>query len=119
MAYTAHLKPDSFLWEFFPNGEVPIESVFPITPKNKKAPPCLKIDTKRLTGDQIEGLALELYQTWKQDMDLDYARTYVKTGLPISMDNFCGYSTDHFGEAELLNNGLLQEVLELNSRNKM
>lgn len=89
------LKPDTPYNHIFPDGKVPLCSIFSAIPREKGAPPCYWVDGSKLNKYQIEELAKMLYAIWTHEIkSLDEAREYVSKELPLKTDWFAGASTD-------------------------
>jgi hypothetical protein len=93
MRTIAHLKENTPFDEFFPDGAVPIVSIFPIIPREAGSPQCYVVNAKELTDQQINGLAAKLLEYWPTEcLSLDEAIAYVRKGLPLNTEWFRGWS---------------------------
>ncbi|MDJ0737894.1 MAG: hypothetical protein QNJ47_28185 [Nostocaceae cyanobacterium] len=84
----AQLKPESNLWQYFPDGMVPITSSIPGYPAREGAPVCLMVDPEYLTDAQIQNLAWLLSTKWDGYMNFEQAKSYIENGLPLDIDHF-------------------------------
>ncbi|MGL4622045.1 MAG: hypothetical protein ACRCZS_23800 [Chroococcidiopsis sp.] len=95
MTNTGYLKDNTPFNHIFPDGKVPLCSIFSAIPREKGAPPCYWVDGSKLTPHQIEELAKLLYPIWQNEMkSLEEAREYVSKELPLKADWFSSRSTD-------------------------
>ena len=89
----AQLKPGSNLWQYFPDGMVPIVSLVPGYPKREGAPLCFMVDPKYLTDAQIQDLAWLLSTKWDSYMSFEQAKSYIENGLPMDVNHFQSVAT--------------------------
>ena len=88
-----HMDQASPFLKFFPDGMVPLESLWPISVmRNGVTRQCYIIDWRYLTDDQLAGLAVELTQVWKPEITtVEEAVQYIcETGLPMQVCWFSG-----------------------------
>lgn len=92
-----NLKPTTHLNQIFTDGKVPIKSVVPIIPREEGSPSCYLLDADYLSQEQIEALALGLYQMWQPECEsVQMAIDYIHRGLPLNCEHFDGVtSTDY------------------------
>lgn len=94
----AKLKPDTPFNSLFPDGEIPIVSILPITPREVGAPLCYLIPGSQLTDQQIEGLARLLHTQWSQEATIEQLEDYIRSdALPLKTDWFSGVWTTDIG----------------------
>lgn len=107
----AHLNEDTPFNHLFPYGVVPIQSIFPIIPREQGCPECYVVDGKHLTEDQINGLATILLEQWPQECsDFLQAIAYIRDGLPLKKSWFSGCGTANLGVLFTLWDGADEEV---------
>jgi hypothetical protein len=88
------LKADTPFAEIFPQRIVPLTSTKPVVISNSQAPPCFIVDGEKLSALQITQLGRLILRVWgTQCQNLDDARSYVKTGLPLASDWFLRVET--------------------------
>lgn len=90
----AYLQKETPFNEIFLDRAVPIRSIFPIIPREEGSPPCYVIDARFLNPDQIDRLAQQLYEMWRDETSLEEAKRYIiEMGLPLKTDWFNGAGT--------------------------
>ncbi|HEY9608946.1 MAG TPA: hypothetical protein V6C93_06250, partial [Allocoleopsis sp.] len=58
------------------------------------SPPCYVVDSAFLTQDQVDRLAQQLFEMWREETSLEEAKRYIiNSGLPLKTDWFNGAST--------------------------
>lgn len=95
MSSWGYLKNDTPFNHLFPDGKVPLVSIFQAIPREEGAPPCYWVDGSRLSEHQIEELSKMLYQMWQPEcQSLESAIAYVRGQLPLNAEWFNGVATD-------------------------
>lgn len=90
----AYLKENTPFSKIFPDGIVPIISIFPIIPREIGSPECYVVQPAALSAKQIEDLAVKLLEYWPTEcLTLDEAIAYIRKGLPLRTDWFNSCST--------------------------
>lgn len=94
-----HLVDGSPFAAAFPDGRVPLISIWPMTPREAGAPSCYLVDSARLTDDQVDILAAQLYQQWQPECaSVEDAAAYIRVqGLPLRTTWFTTVGTTRMG----------------------
>jgi len=95
MAIYAHLKPESHLNRFIPDGYVPLVHMMAIRPRDHTAPPCYLVAGFELEPAVVDQLAQYLYEKWRPECEsIDQARAYIcdPAGVPIQVNYFSSFS---------------------------
>lgn len=94
-----NLIDGSPLVSIFPDGRVPLISVWPIVPRERGAPRCYLVDVSLLSDEQIRALAELLYETWRHECSsADEAIAYMHDeGLPLRISHFSTVATTRLG----------------------
>jgi hypothetical protein len=83
------LKHNTPFAKIFPDGKVPLISIFPIIPREDGYPECYLLDAKNLSNLDVAMLAQMVMQSWSDECrDIGVAIAYVRNGLPIRVDHF-------------------------------
>lgn len=97
MSSWAYLKEDAPFNQFFPGGQVPIQSIVPIIPREVGAPPCYVVMGNQLADWQLRGLGEMLLNQWGGECKgLGEAIAYIRNGLPLRCSWFSGCGTDEW-----------------------
>lgn len=91
-----HLNPETPYAHIFPDGHVPLTSIWPMVPREIGAPTCYLLDVSELTDEQIADLALMVYERWKPEVaSVEDAVAYIlNPGLPLETKWFSGAATN-------------------------
>lgn len=96
MGIYGYLKEGTPFNQIFPDGRVPLQSIFSAIPREEVAPPCYWVNGSKLTNSQTEELARLLYQQWSPELpSLEEAIAYIRKGLPLNTDWFKSVTTDN------------------------
>lgn len=87
----------------FPDGRVPLQSIFAITPREPGSPPCYLVAVVHLTDAQIQALADLLWRQWRPECtSAAEAAQYIRSeGLPMRATWFQGLTTTRIGLVDL------------------
>ena len=94
-----YLKPNSPFTHIFPEGSVPLVSLFPIIPREEGCPPCYLVKGRALTDAQVEALAQLLAQRDPNTAGypLEELKAYIRQDLPLKTEWFSGVGTSDVG----------------------
>ncbi len=87
----------------FPNGRVPLISIWPIIPREEGAPRCYLVNVAELSDDQVAHLAAMLLEMWRPECEsVEQAAAYIREeGLPLRVSWFSTIGTTRMGLLDL------------------
>lgn len=95
MASWAILKVESKLTEIFPERRIPIGSIIPIVPREKKAPWCFLALGDQFSVRQVDLMAALIHAEWQHECrSAEAARKYILEGVPLDCAEFERVFTD-------------------------
>jgi hypothetical protein len=90
------LKPDNELLTIFPDGFVPIVSIFPTRISGADDRSIFyMLNHAACTDQQIQALAHSLFLKHEDCESIESAIAYIKTGLPINCNHFSSVSSNN------------------------